>query len=188
MLITSKFRKLLKVFILAFILTFADNYFAKDLHINHKFITQKQCDKNICKGDKLLKNKSKHIKAQKDEFFQSKLGTIQEDEAIIEFNDLPDPKLLILNNQKGKDDPFSFYNDDSIEGFGFIKLLGIFSTKEQRYAIVKYKEKTGELYEGQKGGDDSLLPQNAFLKKVNFKESNVIINLNNKDYKIYLNN
>ena len=82
-------------------------------------------------------------------------------------------------------DPFSFNNDGkSITGFGAIKLLGVFSTKNKRYAIIEHNEKTGEIREGERGGvNNSLLPKNAILKKINIQEPHIIIQFEDKRYK-----
>ena len=106
----------------------------------------------------------------------------------LEFYTLPESQELINKGILGKIDPFSLNNkNEELHKFGSIKLLGVYSARNKRYAILKYKEITGDISEGQIGGDDTyLLPDKVILKEITIDEPAIILQLNSKKFKISL--
>ena len=100
----------------------------------------------------------------------------------LEFFLLPQNQELIKENELGKVDPFSI-NNKALDQFGTIELLGVFSTAYGRYAIIKYKKITGEISEGQIGGEDTnLLPNKVLVQEININEPAITLKFKNKEY------
>tara|TARA_Y100001970_G_C14255367_1_gene874936 strand:- start:5325 stop:5840 length:516 start_codon:yes stop_codon:yes gene_type:complete len=95
---------------------------------------------------------------------------------IIDLTPFKDKTTLIKNIEFGREDPFkdlSLTDEVNITGFTF---TGIISTPKSIYALVTYKEKSGKLKVGERGGiDTSLLPKGAILNDINLKEKHLKI-------------
>ena len=104
-----------------------------------------------------------------------------------EFLPLPDSKEIRLKNNIGKIDPFTLNNFSENNIFGNVKLLGVISSNRKRSVLIKFKEKTGELEEGDIGGiSTNLLPKNVLVKMIKINPSFMILEFNKKEYKISL--
>ncbi len=111
---------------------------------------------------------------------------IKNDKAF-QFLTLPDSKELRQKNNLGKIDPFILNNLSENNIFGNLKLVGVISSTNKRSALVKFKDKTGELEEGDIGGiSTNLLPISALLKNIKINPSYLILEFNKKEYKISL--
>ena len=102
------------------------------------------------------------------------------------FDPLPTKKEIIKRDNIGKVDPFSLeFEDNILNKFGPIKLLGVFSTRNKNYAILNFGNLTGEILEGSIGGKDTnLLPENVLLRKIEIKESIINLVYQNKEYQL----
>ena len=104
------------------------------------------------------------------------------------FDPLPTTKEIIKKDQLGKVDPFSLNSQDEIiNKFGAIKLLGVFSANKKNYALLQYKNLTGDILEGSIGGKDTnLLPDKVLLKEIKIKKSEIVLIFKNNEYRVKL--
>ena len=68
------------------------------------------------------------------------------------FHDLPLIKDFSKKSKLGKIDPFE--NNFAVpteNTIRLISLLGVYSTSKKKYAILRYKDKTGDIFEGNIG-------------------------------------
>ncbi len=111
---------------------------------------------------------------------------IKNDKAF-KFLTLPDSKEIRQKNNLGKIDPFILNNLIENNIFGNLELVGVISSTKNRSALIKFKDKTGELKEGDIGGiSTNLLPKSALLKTIKINPSYLILEFNKKEYKISL--
>ena len=104
-----------------------------------------------------------------------------------QFLTLPGSKEIRQKNNLGKIDPFILNNLSENNIFGNLKLIGVISSNNKRSVLVKFKDKTGELEEGDIGGiSTNLLPKSALLKTIKINPSYLILKFNKKEYKISL--
>ena len=102
----------------------------------------------------------------------------------INFKTLPKVKDLKKQNSTGKLDIFSF-GDSSTNLSLSLKLIGIFESQNNIYAIVKYNDEIGEVTIGNKGGKDTkYLPINFKLVNIDLEKFSIIVKSKNKFYEI----
>ena len=127
--------------------------------------------------------------------FISGLSELKSDEPINDFKNtksyeflpLPDSQDIRLKNNLGKIDPFTLNNLSENNIFVNVKLLGVISSNSKRSVLIKFKQKSGELEEGDIGGiSTNLLPKNVLLKTININPSFIILEFNKKEYKVSL--
>ena len=100
------------------------------------------------------------------------------------FKTLPKVKDLKKQNSTGKLDIFSF-GDSSTNLTLSLKLIGIFESQNDIYAIVNYNDEIGEIKKGNKGGKDTkYLPNNFKLVNIDLKKFSIIVKSKNKFYEI----
>ena len=68
-----------------------------------------------------------------------------------------------------------------------LKLNGIVVAHQKPIALVTYKNISGKIVEGDKGGNTtSLLPENVILEKIDFNKSKLILSYGNRKFVQYL--
>ena len=102
------------------------------------------------------------------------------------FQDLPLIKDFSKKSKFGKIDPFEFNLAVPTEkNITLISLLGVYSTANKKYAIVEYRGKIGDIFEGNIGGiNTNFLPNNYEITKINMDTFSIIIRFNNEIYEI----
>ena len=102
----------------------------------------------------------------------------------INFRKLPTIKDLKEQNNTGKIDIFS-YGDSNTNLSTSLKLLGVFSAGNKKYAIVNYNDRVGEIVSGDIGGKDTkYLPDNFKLVNVDINSFSIVVKSNEKFYQI----
>ena len=117
-----------------------------------------------------------------DQKINSKLTQIYSDD----FLKLPAVEKIKIKSNYGKTDPFQLNQLDSIDfNLSLVKLLGVYATLNEKYAIVSYNKKTGQITNGNIGGKDTnYLPNNFEIVDINIDNFSIIVKTNNKLYEI----
>ena len=104
------------------------------------------------------------------------------------FDDLPTFDHLKDKTNIGKLDPFSESEDirSSIVSQE-LKLKGLISTKNNKLALLEYKDESGTVALGETGGNTTfLLPEGVSLHKINLEMQSIILLLKDKQYELKL--
>lgn len=89
------------------------------------------------------------------------------------------------NDNKGKSDIFSFGDFENPDISKSITLLGVYSTPSESYAIVKYKNSSGNISKGDIGGLNTLLiPKDFQVVEIDLDGFSLTLKFKNKEYKI----
>ena len=104
----------------------------------------------------------------------------------ISFKELQELNKIKKEHSIGKSDPFSMDEEFSIrKNIKLVSLLGIVSDGLDNYALIKYKEKLGNLSIGAVGGETTnLLPAKVKLIGIIVNNSEIIVEFNNEKYTI----
>lgn len=103
-----------------------------------------------------------------------------------DFLKLPPEEKIKEKSNYGKTDPFQLNQLDALNfNLSLIKLLGVYSAANEKYAIVSYNKKTGQITNGNIGGKDTnYLPNNFEIVDINIDKFSIIVKTNNKLYEI----
>ena len=105
----------------------------------------------------------------------------------VEFIPLPGTHQIRRKNNLGKVDPFILNDSKENNIFGNIILLGVYSSNQEIFALVKFKGETGELIKGDIGGiNTNLLPKEVLLKKIEINPTYIILEFKKKEYMLSL--
>ena len=102
----------------------------------------------------------------------------------IDFKQLKKSNKIKKDHSIGKIDPFARDDEYSVKKeLKFLSLLGIVSNGSEHYALIKYKEKIGNVILGSIGGQSTtLLPKNVKLIEILINESKIIIGFRDEKY------
>ncbi|KGG12516.1 MULTISPECIES: hypothetical protein [Prochlorococcus] len=102
------------------------------------------------------------------------------------FIPLKSAKKLKSDTNFGKTDPFSAYSDSSSNILSnSLKLKGIIYTDKVKYALIKYKTMSGQIKQGEIGGQTTkLLPMGVKVKEIDVKNQVVVLTLKGKNYQL----
>lgn len=133
----------------------------KSSEIKSDFDSQNQIYKNIPKA------KIKYIDKQQD------------------FLILPSTKKINKNEEIGKSDIFSFEGFENNNIISSIKLLGVYSTKKGKFAIINFNNQIGEVKKGDIGDKDTkLIPKNYKLVEIDLDKFSINIESKNNSFEI----
>lgn len=96
------------------------------------------------------------------------------------------PEKINLNNENiGKTDIFSFEGFENDNIYESIKLLGVYSTNNSKFAIINFNNQTGEVKKGDIGSKDTkLIPKNYKLVEINVDKFSINLESKNNIFEI----